>query len=131
MKDKDILDLLAKAKESVEASDSLLKDGFYDFSASRAYYAMFYAAEAVLLTKDLSFSKHKAVIAAFGKEFVKSGLLSASLHAYLVEAFDSRQLGDYGPTGSLSKEKAERLIKQAREFLVVVEEYLRKEGYSL
>jgi uncharacterized protein (UPF0332 family) len=131
MRDKDILDLLAKAKESVKASDSLLKDGFYDFSASRAYYATFYAAEAVLLTKDLSFSKHKAVIAAFGKEFVKSGLLPARLHAYLVGAFDLRQLGDYGPTGSLSKEKAERLIKQAREFLVVVEEYLRKEGYSL
>jgi uncharacterized protein (UPF0332 family) len=131
MRDKDILDLLAKAKESVKASDSLLEDGFYDFSASRVYYTMFYAAEAVLLTKDLSFSKHKAVIAAFGKEFVKSGLLPARLHAYLVEAFDSRQLGDYGPTGSLSKEKAERLIKQAREFLMVVEEYLRKEGYSL
>jgi len=131
MKDKDILDLLAKAKESVEASDSLLKDGFYDFSASRSYYAVFYAAEAVLLTKDLSFSKHKAVIAAFGKDFVKSGLLPTNLHAYLVDAFDSRQLGDYGPKGSLSKEKAEKLIKQAREFLIIVEEYLKKEGYDL
>jgi uncharacterized protein (UPF0332 family) len=109
MKDKDILDLLTKAKESVEASESLLKDAFYDFS----------------------FSKHKAVIAAFGKEFVKSGPLPAILHAYLVETFDSRQLGDYGPTGSIDKEKAERSIKPAREFLMFVEEYLRKEGHGL
>ena len=130
MKDRDISDLLAKAKESVEASESLLKDGFYDFSAGRSYYAMFYVAEAVLLTKDLSFSKHKAVIAAFGKEFVKSGLLPASLHAYLVDAFDSRQLGDYGPKGSLNEEKAEELIEQAKEFVIIVEEYLRKEGYD-
>ncbi len=41
-RDRDILELLEKAKESLEAAKSLLKDGFYDFSASRSYYAMFY-----------------------------------------------------------------------------------------
>jgi len=33
--------LLEKARSSLEAARSLDIDGYYDFSASRAYYAMF------------------------------------------------------------------------------------------
>jgi uncharacterized protein (UPF0332 family) len=40
--------LIEKAKESTAAARSLAKDGHYDFAASRAYYAMFYVAEALL-----------------------------------------------------------------------------------
>ncbi|MEW6070147.1 MAG: HEPN domain-containing protein [Candidatus Thermoplasmatota archaeon] len=102
-KDKDIFELLKKAKESVEASYHLFKNNFYDFSASRAYYAMFYTPEAILLTKNLSFSKHSAVISAFGREFIKTKILPQKLREYLVSAFDTRQLGDYGAPGSVSK----------------------------
>ncbi|CAD6493933.1 MAG: hypothetical protein CHKLHMKO_00588 [Candidatus Argoarchaeum ethanivorans] len=46
-KDKDISELIEKAKESLDAAKSLFEAGFYDFSAGRSYYAMFYTAEAV------------------------------------------------------------------------------------
>ena len=39
---------------------------------------MFSYAEALLLTKGLSFSKHSAVIENFGKHFIKTGLLHFS-----------------------------------------------------
>lgn len=40
-------------------SAALLRDAEdFDSAASRLYYAMFYCAEALLLTKELSFSKH-------------------------------------------------------------------------
>lgn len=101
------------------------------FSAGRSYYAMFYAAEAVLLTKNLSFSSHKAVISAFGKEFVKTNELPSRLHRNLRDAFRLRQVGDYGGTISFKKEDAERLIIQAKEFTGAIEEYLRKRGHNL
>lgn len=50
--------LLRKAQDSVRAAKLLASQGFYDFAASRAYYAMFYVAEAILLSQGLSFSKH-------------------------------------------------------------------------
>ena len=53
------------------AAQLLNDQGFHDFATSRAYYAMFYVAEALLLGEGLTFSKHSAVIAAFGKSFVK------------------------------------------------------------
>ncbi len=67
--------LLTKARRAVENAEAQTKRGDYDFAVSRAYCAMFYAAEALLLEKSLSFSKHSAVIAAFGLHFVKPGLV--------------------------------------------------------
>lgn len=131
MKDAEITGLINKAKESLEASKQLLQSEYSDFSASRSYYAMFYAVQAVLLTRNLAFSKHSAVIAAFGKEFIKNGHLPAALHRYISEAFDIRHAGDYGPIGSVSKGIAMILIDQAREFIETIEEYLKKQGYEL
>jgi len=121
----DILELLKKAKESLKAAEMLFKDGFFDFSAGRSYYAMFYTDEAALLSKNLSFSKHSAVIAAFGKEFIKTKIFPQKVRDSLVSGFDLRQLGDYGSPGSVSKEKAQTLIEQGNEFIEIVEKYLK------
>ncbi len=83
--------LLRKAERSLKASRVLIGSEDYDFSISRIYYVMFYCAEALLLTKDLKFSKHSAVIAAFGRDFVKTGLLSKELHSYLIKGFRERR----------------------------------------
>jgi len=131
MKEIDIEDLVKKAKESLKAAKDLLRNGYFDFSASRSYYTMFYIAEAVLLTKSLHFSKHKAVISTFGKEFIKTGIIPSNLHRYIMNAFDIRQAGDYGPLNSVNKEKAKMLIDQAKEFIDTIEAYLKKEGYEL
>ena len=130
-KDNDILELLKKAKASLKAAKNLFEDGFYDFSASRSYYAMFYATESILLTKNLSFSRHSAVISAFGKEFVKTKIFPQKFREYLVSAFDIRQLGDYGAPGSVSKEKAQNLLEQTKEFIETIKGYLIKEGYRV
>lgn len=50
--------LLARAKQSIEAARQLASGEYHDFAASRAYYAAFYAAKAVLLQDGLEFSKH-------------------------------------------------------------------------
>ena len=131
MKYKDISDLMKKANESLNAARDLLKGGYPDFSAGRSYYAMFYSVEDVLLTKNLSFSKHKAVISAFGKELVKTGEIPSHVHRYILDAFDIRQFGDYGPIGSVSEEEARDLTERAKELIETIEAYLSKKGYNL
>jgi uncharacterized protein len=69
----EVIALLEKAMRSQKAAAKLLKNGDVDFAASRAYYSLFYTAEALLLSRGLSFSSHSAVIANFGKEFAKTG----------------------------------------------------------
>jgi uncharacterized protein (UPF0332 family) len=113
--------LLHKAKDSLQAAILLNTEGYPDFSASRAYYAMLYIAEAMLLEKGLSFSSHAAVIAAFGKEFAKTGKVDAKFHRYLIDAQDFRNEGDYGVGPGVSRIQADELIGWAQEFLCLPE----------
>lgn len=118
--------LLKKALDSIKGARLLFDDELYGFSVSRAYYAMFYLVSAALLTKGLNFSKHQAVVAAFGQYFVKTGIFKHKFHQFLVEAFEQRQIGDYEPMEEITKETAQRNIDRAEEFLVAVRVYLEK-----
>jgi len=118
-----VADLLEKADRSLAAGERLLADGFPDFAVGRAYYAMFYAAEALLLSRNLSFSKHSAVIAAFGQHFVKTGALSPSLHQHLLDAFDLRNLGDYGAIRAVDDADARQALENAKVFCAVANAY--------
>jgi uncharacterized protein (UPF0332 family) len=60
-------ELLEQAQESLEAAKYLVAGGFAAAAASRAYYAMFYVAQAFLEGDEMAFSKHSGVIAAFGQ----------------------------------------------------------------
>ena len=82
-----IYDFFRKARYSLAAAELLTNEGYHDIAASRAYYAMFYVAEALLFSKGLAFSSHSAVIAAYGKEFARTGLLDPQHHQHLRDAF--------------------------------------------
>jgi uncharacterized protein (UPF0332 family) len=118
--------LLEKAKRSQKAAAKLFKDGDVDFAASRAYYSLFYTAEALLLTRDLSFSSHSAVIANFGKEFAKMGILNPKFHHYLMEAQDRRNIGDYSILAQVTAEQVREMLAWAKEFIKAAENYLRQ-----
>ncbi|OGF25355.1 MAG: hypothetical protein A2V63_11105 [Candidatus Eisenbacteria bacterium RBG_19FT_COMBO_70_11] len=109
--------LLDKAARAIHAAETLLREGIADFAAGRAYYAMFYAAEALLFERGLQFRKHGAVHGAFGEHFIRSGLLDTRFHRWLLDAFDVRIQGDYGVDAVVSLEEARDMIDQAGEFL--------------
>jgi uncharacterized protein (UPF0332 family) len=118
--------LLTKARRTIQSARLLLADGDYDGAVSRAYYAMFYVAEALLLSKGLTFSKHSAVISAFGKEFAKTGTIPAEYHRYLADAQEARNTGDYQVVSHLTEEETGEHITHAECFLKVGEELLRQ-----
>lgn len=116
--------LVAKAHDSLAAARLLLTSCYPDFAVSRAYYAMFYAAEAVLDSRGLAFSRHSAVIAAFRKEFCRTGDLPLDLHRRLIDAEDARHAGDYGSPNSISAEECALHLQSATEFLAAIESQL-------
>lgn len=129
--EQEISALLKKARRSLGASKDLMERGDYDFAISRAYYSMFYCAEALLLSKDLKFSKHSAVISFFGREFIKSGLLSKELYGHLLKGFRERQIGDYEALNLPILEDSQEICREAEIFLEATKIYLRKNGYHL
>lgn len=112
---------LRKARESVNAARLLTGEGMHDIAVSRAYYARFYAAEALLLGRGLKFSKHSAVHAAFGREFARTGVLPAELHRHLLDASDARTVGDYDIGPALTETDAALHIDRAEEFIRIAE----------
>jgi uncharacterized protein (UPF0332 family) len=120
----DQIALIEKAKSSLAAARLLADDGYFDFSVARAYYTMFYLAEAILLEENKSFSKHSAVIAAFGQLFANAGRVPIELHRYLIDGFDSRNVGDYQTGQSLGPDDANEQIHRAEKFLRVAEQRL-------
>jgi uncharacterized protein (UPF0332 family) len=118
--------ILNKAAESLEAARLLAERGYFDFSASRVYYAMFYAAEALLLERGLSFSSHAAVIANFGKEFAKTGEIDPKHHKHLIAVQDLRSQGDYSYGPGVSENHAKDALVWANDFIEAVRFYLEK-----
>jgi uncharacterized protein (UPF0332 family) len=116
--------LLQKAVDNIRAAKLLAEDELYDISISRAYYAMFYIAEAFLSGEGLTFSKHSAVISAFGSHFAKTKRLPAKFHRYLIEGENSRNVADYDTEGGLSKDEASVQIGRAEEFMEFAEKML-------
>ena len=104
-----------------------LEDGDFDFAVSRTYYAMFYIASALLNEKDLHFNKHGGVHAAFAQHFVKTGEFAPKYQQWLVTTFSQRIVGDYGVEADFIKEDVQEIINQAREFLQVAQDYLKKQ----
>jgi uncharacterized protein (UPF0332 family) len=118
--------LLEKAENAIGAAESLLRDGYRDFSAGRAYYAMFYAAEALLAEKELVFKKHVGVHRAFAEHFIKTGVFEQKYYHWLVTTFNSRLVGDYAIRTEFETEEVQGWIDQAKEFLNLARSYLEK-----
>jgi uncharacterized protein (UPF0332 family) len=108
---------LQRAQTSIQAAKDMLKKEYYDIAASRAYYAAFYAASALLLKENVDTSKHSGVIALIHKLFVKAGKLEKEQGKNLNWLFELRGIGDYGVSEHVSSGEAYKAIQVAGEFL--------------
>ncbi|MEE8167967.1 MAG: HEPN domain-containing protein [Candidatus Hydrothermarchaeales archaeon] len=126
---REVASLIERANKYLKSSKMLLEDGDYESSVSRAYYAMFYSAEAILLTKNLSFSSHRGVISAFGEHFVKTDTFPRDMGRELNRAFEKRQLGDYEYTFVISQDEAEEILEESKHFVEEVTRYLKESKF--
>ena len=117
-------DLLESAAQSLDAASLLHREGYHAFAASRAYYAMFYIAESFLEGLGLSFSKHSAVIAAFGQHVAQKGIVPVLYHRRLIEAYDLRQTADYSAPKEVTAGQSQAVIEQCRDFLQLARKLL-------
>ncbi|MFZ5904792.1 MAG: HEPN domain-containing protein [Chloroflexota bacterium] len=119
--------LLDKAIDTIESAELLLDHEKTDVAAGRAYYALFYVAEALLNEKGLQFGKHGDVIGAYGKHFSKTKILDQKFHRWLIEGFDTRMVGDYHVDTQIEVDAVADMINRAREFLEAAQLYLEKQ----
>lgn len=116
----------AKAERTLRAAQSMLRDEDTEGACNRAYYAMFNAAHAALLSANVAmpedgYKTHGGLIAAFGQHLVLTGQADAELGRAINQVQRLRQIADYvGDPPTL--EEAKRAVTQAEAFVVTLRE---------
>lgn len=96
---------------------------------NRSYYAMFYAALALLQSIGKVPSRHSGVLALIDQEFVLKGTLDRQLGRDLHRSFDLRQASDYRVGHAPDDDVVNDLWHQASHFLAEVEKVLKQQGF--
>jgi uncharacterized protein (UPF0332 family) len=115
---------LQKAAHALEVAGELVNDGFAPDAASKVYYAMFYAAQALLKSDGIHVTKHSAVEAALGYHFAKPGRLDPRFHRMLIKARKIREIADYDIDEEIVEPTAAVELEEGKEFLAAVKSLL-------
>ncbi|CUS77313.1 hypothetical protein JGI7_02118 [Candidatus Kryptonium thompsonii] len=127
---KEFIDLakyrLEKAKNTLSDAKKYFESATLESTVNRIYYAMFYAVNALLISKGLSSSKHSGVRALFNREFVKAGIVKKELGEFFSEMYDRRQKGDYEDFVQFQKEDVKLWLERAEKFIEEISEVTLK-----
>ncbi len=115
---------LDKAEHALQVAEDLLRGGHAPDAASKIYYAMFYAAQALLKSEGIEVVKHSAVEAAFGFHFAKSGRIGPEFHKMLMSARKIRETADYDIDEEIVEPIATLKLEEGRAFLAMIKEIL-------
>jgi len=113
---------LKRARETLLDAQKYFKDATLNSTVNRIYYAMFYAVNGLLISKELSSSKHSGVRALFNKEFINKGTVEKNWGKFYSEMFNNRQEGDYADYTEFKREDVEKWLSKAEEFVKRIEE---------
>jgi uncharacterized protein (UPF0332 family) len=117
---------LERSRESLLAAEIMFENNMLTFSMNRVYYAMFYAVQALLVSRKVAFSKHGQVKAYFNREMIKTGIFPTEMGRRLYnKAFEYRQKFDYVDFSSPEREMISEYLGKARDFIGKIQEYLR------
>ncbi len=118
--------LLNRAHQALESARRLHAYGDTEGAINRAYYAMFYAASAVLLLKGEAPRTHHGVHHRFHLHFVASGDLPRELSAALSYALELRTRADYEISINFDPQIAAELLAEAERFVTTIEAWLQE-----
>jgi uncharacterized protein (UPF0332 family) len=120
---------LKRAQESLKAAEVCLREGLVNSAASRAYYAMFQAAQCALEAQGIVRSEwsHKSLHSSFNQQLIhQRKVYPRVFRDYLTSALAVRQAADYGE-GGISDKIARRQVRRASGFLQTTEEVIGSE----
>ena len=90
---------------------------FWNLTANRLYYAVFYICEALLLSNQINTNSHAGVSRMMNLHFVRTGKLQKREGELLGRLFRMRQTGDYDDLSDWTEEEIMPLFKPVEELI--------------
>jgi uncharacterized protein (UPF0332 family) len=119
-----------RARQALGSAELLAREGYPADAVTRAYYALFHGAKAVLHVHDVEADTHAAVRRMFGLHLIKPGEIEADWATPLAEGLDERLAADYDPEVSFSAKEARAACRAARAFISRMRRYLLDKGFT-
>lgn len=116
---------LAHSRDELESARILIREKKHRQALSRAYYAVFYAATAILESKNIRRAKHSGVQSAFGQHLIKTKIIEAEYGNIYTRIREARELSDYERGFVPLADFAEEKIGEAEKFVTRIENYFR------
>jgi uncharacterized protein (UPF0332 family) len=120
---------LARGAEALESAEILLSAAKHADAVSRAYYAAFHHACALLLIAGEQARRHAGVERLLQRDFVRAGKLSPEAARSFAHLMKDRHDADYGAEVVFTAELAKERVAAAREFCRQAQELLEREGW--
>ncbi len=115
--------LSLSAGKLAEAKD-LLRLEHWRGTVSSAYFAMFYAAKAALVSVGVDVQKHKGIGSNLSEHFVKTGLLDQDYNRLLMQAMRAREISDYDPHETITEAGAQQAVANAEKFVEAIKKVI-------
>ncbi|MBX3227378.1 MAG: HEPN domain-containing protein [Labilithrix sp.] len=119
---------VSRGETSLAAGEKLL-DGFPADAVSRAYYAAFHHARALLVSVGLEPTTHAGLTRLFQRDFVRTGRFDPKLASALDHLLAARQGADYTAEVVITDEMAKDEIESARRFVAACRACLVADGW--
>lgn len=100
--------------EALSAAKLLLSAGFFNDAISRAYYAAFHWARALLVSQGIDPKPHRGVVQMVSLNFVTTGKLTEEEAAILAQLETYREISDYTPAADFTEAVAAEVVKAER-----------------
>lgn len=116
--------LLDKARRALAAARTAFERGDTETASDRAYYAVYYAAWALLARADVRRPKtHNGMIAEFARSYVKTGRVAVELGATLSRLQGLRLVADYS-LDAIPPRDAGRALDDAERFIAAASDLM-------
>lgn len=106
-----------KAFKAFQESKDNASMGHWTLSANRLYYAAYYMASALLISRELMVKSHAGVILCIGRDFVQKGLLSVEDGRLLSNLQRMRLTGDYDDMFDWTEDDIKPLFEPTEDLL--------------
>lgn len=115
---------LEKSGEFLSQADKMIEIEMWDIAANRYYYACFHAVQALLLKNQITCHSHSGLIACFGQNFIKTGILPKGMGAFLSRMEQLRQKGDYNCCYSVTEDEVKTMVEPSHKLIIGIKELI-------
>ena len=116
---------LSRAIKSLDEAKILLENKYCNAYVNRLYYSCFYAATALLLSKNITTNNNSTMKDLFLEHFVDTGIIAEKYGAIFNQLYEKRIEADYGHFAKFKEHEVEELYVDAREFVDVINNFVR------